>query len=140
MKESRNRLIHMLEELFSQKSVKEKKRILTEEYGMIMTEELEGRMQNVCNWSEYFMEAGLKEGLEKGILEGREKGIKEGREKGIKEGREEGREEGIEAFVLDNLEEQVPGARIVEKLQRRFQLNEETASMYYERFRVSPYQ
>ena len=132
MKESRNRLIHMLEELFSQKSVKEKKRILTEEYGMIMTEELEGRMQNVCNWSEYFMEAGLKEGLEKGILEGREKGIKEGRE--------EGREEGIEAFVLDNLEEQVPGARILEKLQRRFQLNEETASMYYERFKVSSHQ
>ena len=52
----------------------------------------------------------------------------------------EGREEGIEAFILDNLEEQVPRARILEKLQRRFQLNEETASMYYERFRVSPYQ
>ena len=121
-------------------------------------------MQNVCNWSEYFMEAGLKEGLEKGILEGlekgilegrekgikegrekgilegREKGIKEGREKGILEGRAEGRAEGIEAFVLDNLEEQVPGARIVEKLQRRFQLNEETASMYYERFKVSSHQ
>ena len=57
-----------------------KKRILTEEYGMIMTEELEGRMQNVCSWSEYFIEEGLKEG----------------------------REEGIKAFVLDNLEGRFP--------------------------------
>ncbi len=116
LEESRNRLIHMLENLFSQKSIEEKKRILTEEYGMIMTEELEGRMQNVCNWSEYFIEEGLKEGHERGI--------------------KEGREEGIEAFVLDNLEEQVPRGRILEKLQRRFQLNEETANMYYERYKV----
>ena len=34
---------------------------------MIMTEELEGRMQNVCSWSEYFIEEGLKEGREEGI-------------------------------------------------------------------------
>ena len=73
-------------------------------------------MQNVCSWSEYFIEEGLKEGHERGI--------------------KEGREEGIEAFVLDNLEEQVPRGRILEKLQRRFQLNEETANMYYERYKV----
>ena len=81
IKDSQNILISMLEKLLSKSSVEEKKRILTERYGMIMTTELEGRMQTMCNWSEAIMEMSYKEGLEKGIAEGIEKGVEKGIEK-----------------------------------------------------------
>lgn len=58
---SGNRLIAMLEEILSKKTVVEKKQILTDEYGMIMTEELEGRMQNMCNLSELVKESAVKQ-------------------------------------------------------------------------------
>ena len=67
IKDSQNVLISMLEKLLSKSSVEEKKRILTEEYGMIMTAELEGRMQTMCNWSEAIKEMSYNEGIEKGI-------------------------------------------------------------------------
>ena len=34
---------------------------------MIMTAELEGRMQTMCNWSEAIKEMSYNEGIEKGI-------------------------------------------------------------------------
>lgn len=58
--DSQNILISMLEKLLSKSSVEEKKRILTKEYGMIMTTELEGRMQTMCNWSEAILERGME--------------------------------------------------------------------------------
>lgn len=57
---SGNRLIAMLEEILSKKTVAEKKQILADEYGMIMTEELEGRMQKMCNLSELVEERATK--------------------------------------------------------------------------------
>lgn len=57
---SGNRLIAMLEEILSEKTVVEKKQILADEYGMIMTEELEGRMQKMCNLSELVEERATK--------------------------------------------------------------------------------
>ena len=73
IKDSQNILISMLEKLLSKSSVEEKKRILTEKYGMIMTTELEGRMQTMCNWSEAIRETSYKEGIEEGIEKGIEK-------------------------------------------------------------------
>ena len=52
--------ISMLEKLLSQTSAGEKKRILTEEYGMIMTTELEGRIQTMCNLSENIKGQSIK--------------------------------------------------------------------------------
>ena len=46
----------MLEELISKKDATEKKRILVDEYGMVMTAELERRIQIMCNWSESIRE------------------------------------------------------------------------------------
>ena len=63
IKKSGNKLIAMLEELLSGKGVAEKKHILEDEYGMIMTEELEGRMQNMCNLSELVEERGMRRGI-----------------------------------------------------------------------------
>ncbi len=67
VKRFKNKLIAMLEELLSRKDVAKKKHILESEYGMIMTEELEGRMQNMCNLSELVKERGIKEGIKEGI-------------------------------------------------------------------------
>ena len=64
LEESRNQLIAMLETLFSETNIKEKKRILAEEYGMVMTTELEGRMNVMCNWSENILEDGIEQGLD----------------------------------------------------------------------------
>ncbi len=61
IKKSKNKLIAMLEELLSRKDVAKKKHILEREYGMIMSEELEGRMQNMCNLSELVKESAVKQ-------------------------------------------------------------------------------
>ena len=64
----------------------------------------------------------------------REEGREEGRTEGREEGREEGRTEGIQALILDNLEEKIAKERIFVKLQKYFDLTEEKAKQYYERF------
>ena len=48
--------------------------------------------------------------------------------------REELREEGIQALILDNLEEGIPKERTLVKLQKYFNLTEEKAKQYYEKF------
>lgn len=67
LEDSKNILISMLEKLFSDMDVKEKKRILTREYGLVMTTELEGRIQTMCNLSENIEARGIEKGIEKGI-------------------------------------------------------------------------
>ena len=46
---------------------------------------------------------------------------------------EHGKEIGIEAFILDNLEENIPRGRIIDKLIRRFSLSREEAERCYRR-------
>ena len=67
VKKSQNVLIAMLEELVSKKDAAEKKRILADEYGMIMTAELERRIQIMCNWSESIRERERIDIIEKMI-------------------------------------------------------------------------
>ena len=67
IKKSQNVLISMLEELLSEKDAVEKKRILADEYGMIMTAELEGRIQIMCNLSENIIERERIDIIEKMI-------------------------------------------------------------------------
>ena len=61
-------------------------------------------------------------------------GMLEAREGGKEEGRKEGREEGIQILILDNLEEQIPQEKILKKLQKHFDLKEEEARQYYEKY------
>lgn len=49
---------------------------------------------------------------------------------------EQGREQGIQVFILDNIEENIPKQRILEKLQKRFTLSALKAEEYYDRFSV----
>ena len=64
LKASQNILIDMLEKLLSQMDTVEKKRLLTKDYGMIMTAELEGRIQIMCNLSENIEAKGIEQGIE----------------------------------------------------------------------------
>ena len=65
--------------LSSSRAATEKKKILEEEFGVAMSEELEREVLIMCNLSQ-----GVKaEGREEGISIGREEGISIGREEGI---------------------------------------------------------
>ena len=66
----------------------------------------------MCNLSEALIERTTEKALEQGI------------------------EQGIEALVLDNIEEGKSKEQIVQKLVRRFKLNEKDAEMYYDKFAV----
>ena len=50
------------------------------------------------------------------------------------QGYAQGIEQGIEVFVLDNLEENIPKERIIEKLQNRFEMSQTKAESYVERY------
>ena len=45
-----------------------------------------------------------------------------------------GIERGIEAFILDNLEENIPREMIIEKVQKHFQLQQPKAEAYFDRY------
>ena len=72
-----NTLIGMLDTLLSQNlSVEARKNILSETYGLQMTEQLEGVMVEMCNLSALIAERGMAEGM----AEGRSVGMAEGKE------------------------------------------------------------
>lgn len=116
IKDSQNTLISMLEKLLSDTGVEEKKRVLTEEYGMIMTTELEGRMQTMCNWSEAIMERAMEKGIEKGIEKGMEEGIEKGMEKGMEKGIEKGMEKGIKKERISAIERMIQAGATKEQI------------------------
>ena len=58
----------------------------------------------------------------------------QGKEAGEQIGMKRGIEQGIEAFILDNLEENIPKERIIEKLQKRFELSQTKAESYVEHY------
>ena len=105
---SKNTLIAMLEELLRNDDKEAKKKKLSEKYGLIMNTETERRINTMCNLSEALIERTTEKALE----------------------------QGIEALVLDNIEEGKSKEQIVQKLVRRFKLNEKDAEMYYDKFAV----
>lgn len=76
LKISQNKLIAMLETLLSPKDTAAKKQILTSEYGMVMTAELERRIQTMCNLSESLIEDAVEDAVEKERLDAIERMIK----------------------------------------------------------------
>ena len=59
--------------MFSKSEFLEKKKILEEDYGLKMSVELEGRMNEMCNVSDYWEEVALQTGRKEGREEGRKK-------------------------------------------------------------------
>ncbi|MGN0170020.1 MAG: hypothetical protein ACI39H_04570 [Lachnospiraceae bacterium] len=58
----------------------------------------------------------------------------EGYEDGFSAGHSQGISQGIKAMILENLEENVPTERILEKIQKHFHLTEEDAETYFEKY------
>ena len=79
VEKSKNTLIAMLEELLKKESADDKKKILSDEYGIIMNEETEGRLNTMCNLSEVVLERGIERGIEQGQRQLIEQMIKNGK-------------------------------------------------------------
>lgn len=63
--------LRLLEVLFStERELKEKEKILENEYGITMTYEEKEEVEKMCNLSEYVWEKGLREGREEGLRTG----------------------------------------------------------------------
>lgn len=60
MKESKNRLIAMLEDLIMEESPETKKQKMIDKYGMVMTVGLERSMNEMCNWSDVIAEQAIE--------------------------------------------------------------------------------
>ena len=104
-------LLKLLNVLLSTETGSQDKcQILEEDFHIKMTQTLESEVSLMCN---------LSKGVE-------EKGI----EKGRQEGRQEGRREGIIAMVSALKELQIADSIILNKIQEKFHLAEETAKMY----------
>lgn len=71
-------LIGMLNTLFGTAPIQEKKKQLSEKYGMYMERELGKELESMCNMSGYILERGIEQGMERGIEQGMERGIAEG--------------------------------------------------------------
>ena len=90
-----------------------------------LKEQKEG-VEIMCKILEEEREQGIRIGVKRGI----EQGIKEGMAQGI----ERGMEKGIRAFICDNREENIPRERVLVKLQKRFELSEDEAEMWLEKY------
>ena len=66
--ESKNKLINMLETLFSTKKAEEVKKLLSEKHGMLMDiPDTEREVAEMCNFGEALFEEAVEKGLEKGM-------------------------------------------------------------------------
>ena len=115
MEESKNKLIHMLSTLFSQKlDADAKKKILEQEHQMKMTRKLEGGIHSMCNVGEGLWERAVESGLEQGI------------QQGIRQERQSSIDVLIRNLRKFGVEEEVILARLMEE----YELDEETAKSY----------
>ena len=80
IKNSKHKLIHMLDTLFSNELHAEyKKKILIQEHQMQMTQELEGGITTMCNVSQGIAERAFNDGISQGISRGISQGISQGK-------------------------------------------------------------
>ena len=90
-------LLKFLEVLLSDsRPAGEKRKILSEEFGMEMSGDLESGVRDMCNLSQGILERGIEEGMERGIQQGIERGIRQGVERGLRQGLERGLRQGVE--------------------------------------------
>ncbi len=95
---SGNQAIRLLSGLLSpEKTAEEKKKMLTEDFHIDVTEEIDREVSSMCNLSTGIFEKGM----EAGIAQGMEAGIAQGMEAGIARGMEAGRLEALFDLVED---------------------------------------
>jgi predicted transposase/invertase (TIGR01784 family) len=73
-------ILKLLEVLLSNETqAEEKKKILSEDFNIAMTEEFESEVYGMCNLSKGVEERGIAKGLEQGRMEGLSQGLSQGR-------------------------------------------------------------
>ena len=76
-------LLKFLEVLLSDsRPAREKRKILSEEFGMEMSGDLESGVRDMCNLSQGILERGIEEGMERGLRQGVEQGVEQGLQQG----------------------------------------------------------
>ena len=91
---SENEVIRLLSNLFStEKTAEEKKQILSEDFHIALTEEIDEEVSSMCNLSEGIFEEAMAKGMEAGMAKGRTEGLEQGRAEGIELGRLEAAKE-----------------------------------------------
>lgn len=89
----------------SEKSADERKAIISEEFGIPMSERLSEEVVEMSNVSkgleERWYHQGLDKGYTQGMREGHERGVREGYDSGVREGHERGVREGHERGVRE---------------------------------------
>lgn len=102
----------------------EKIRQLETQYDIKVTDDLEGRLETMCNYSKGVYDDGMAKGLEQGMVKGLEKGMEQGLEKGM--------DTGI-AGAVDILKRMgTEPAKIVEQLMLQYGLSQKEAARFVE--------
>jgi len=101
-RESRNKLIAMLETLLGNQDAKSKCERLEKQYGFIINDETARRVNTMCNLSDVVEERGIERGLARGIEQGIEQGMKRGLAQGIEQGREQTLEQTVRRLLIKN--------------------------------------
>ena len=89
--------------LSSELSYEKKIHALQQDFNISVTQEMEGKLVNMCNLSQAIEEKNLEIGIQKGIEKGIQKGIQKGMQKGMQKGIKKGENDLI--FVLKSLKE-----------------------------------
>ena len=84
---------------------REERKILSEEFGMEMSGDLESGVRDMCNLSQGILERGIEEGMERGLQQGVEQGLQQGLERGIRQGVERGLQQGLERGLRQGVEQ-----------------------------------
>ena len=66
------------------------KKILTEKYDILITEELGREVDKMCNFSQGIYEDGLQEGRRQGYSQGQKQGYSKGQKQGYSQGQKQG--------------------------------------------------
>lgn len=96
--------IRLLSKLFTpNRTAEEKKKVLTEEFGISMTREVEQEVEEMCNLSMGVLERGYQQGMAQGMVEGMAQGMAKGMVEGKAQGMAEGKAQGMAEGKLDTI-------------------------------------
>ena len=127
LKDQYNDIVHRLEKVCKFGKITEYQKRTILDISSIVLDAIAAKYENIKKEVDVIMGGEVLDYPAKRILN-------QGRKEGIQLGHSEGVEEGIKAFILDYIEENVSKERIIEKLQRRFDLTEEQALEKYEKY------
>jgi len=87
--------------------------------------EYDARQKAIWDHNQLMLEAEQR-GVQRGVQQGIQQGVQQGLQQGI--------QQGIQVLILDNLENGSSKEIILQKLQKRFDLTQEQAEMYFQKF------